>query len=289
MKYTIRINLFLLSIFCAHYSFSQFDQAYQLYDAKGKKIEAQQIKKEVLSSEIILFGEYHDNPISHWLQVEVMNILHEKYQEHVQIGFEMFERDQQHLLDDYVRGVIEEKQFKDSCRLWPNYDTDYAPILVFARKNKLTALATNIPRKYASLLFKKGRSSLDSLSNTEKAFMAPIDFKVDTSLSQYAPLKEMEQHMGGKHMLEAQAIKDATMAASILSYWKPGKVLLHLNGAYHSDFYQGILWYIKQSNSAVKVLTISTVSQAQISKLDKEHRGRADVIICVKENMTKTH
>ena len=55
------------------------------------------------------------------------------------------------------------------------------------------------------------------------------------------------------------------------------------------DFYQGILWYIKQSNSAVKVLTISTVSQAQISKLDKEHRGRADVIICVKENMTNTH
>ena len=289
MKFSIAFLLVVLSAFQASNSFSQIDQAYQLYTSDGKKISSKKVIQELLKNEIVFFGEYHDNPISHWLQYEMLTILHDKNQKDLQLGFEMFERDQQELMNQYVEGRIDEKRFKDSCRLWPNYKTDYAPILNFAKEHQLKAIATNIPRKYASQLFKNGRSSLDSLSKTEKLLMAPIDFKVDTTLSQYAALKEMEQHMGGKHMLEAQAIKDATMAESILKYWVPGKVFFHLNGAYHSDFYQGIMWYLKQTKPDAKVFTISTVSQKQINQLESEHFGRADIIICVNENMTKTH
>jgi len=66
---------------------------------------------------------------------------------------------------------------------------------------------------------------------------------------------------------------------------------LHFNGAFHSDYYQGILWYLTQSTTAsqFKYLTISTVSQKNINTLEKEHLGKADFIICVPENMTKTH
>jgi uncharacterized iron-regulated protein len=90
-------------------------------------------------------------------------------------------------------------------------------------------------------------------------------------------------------MVEAQAFKDATMAKFIMKEMKNNKVVLHFNGAFHSDFYQGILWYIQQEKQAVKALTISTVSQKNINKLDAENLGKADFIICVPESMTKTH
>ena len=88
---------------------------------------------------------------------------------------------------------------------------------------------------------------------------------------------------------KAQAIKDATMAFSILEYFKKGKTFLHLNGSYHSDNYEGILWYLRQSKPDLTYKTITTVSQKDIGALRKEHLGKADFIICVPENMTKTY
>jgi len=198
------------------------------------------------------------------------------------------------LLSQYLTGNLTAKQFKDTMRLWPNYETDYAPIVEFAKTNKLFCVASNVKRKYASLLFKKGRNALDTLSTEVKAQMAPIDFIVDSSLSQYREVFIMGGHMGvnmGMNMVESQAFKDATMAQFILANpgRKAGTVHLHFNGAFHSDFHQGILWYVQQKQANIRVLTISTVTQADVRKLDKEHLGRADFIICVPESMTRTH
>ena len=212
----------------------------------------------------------------------------------LQLGFEMFEQDQQHLLNDYLQGKLTSEQYRDTMRLWPNYTTDYAPLLEFAKERGLSCMATNIQRKYASLVFKKGRAALDTLPDAIKEQMAPLNFAFDTTLSQYQAMKEMGAHMGpgmGWRMVEAQAIKDATMAHFILN--NPGRntrtVHLHFNGAYHSDFYQGIMWYLEQEVAPSEILTISTVSQANVQKLEKEHLGRADFIICVPSNMTSTH
>ena len=89
--------------------------------------------------------------------------------------------------------------------------------------------------------------------------------------------------------MEAQALKDATMAHFILLNKKPDNVVYHINGAYHTDFKQSIVWYIKKAQPESKVLTISTVTQDDIKKLELENRGKADFIICVPESMTRTH
>jgi uncharacterized iron-regulated protein len=246
--------------------------------------------------ELVLFGEFHDNPIAHWLQLELTQSMFEQHRENLQLGFEMFEQDQQAVLSAYVsnQSNIEEDQLKDTLRLWPNYQTDYAPLIELAKTNQLNCVASNIQRKYASLLFKKGRAALDTLPENIKNEMAPLNFAFDTTLSQYQAMKQMGAHMGpgaGWRMVEAQAIKDATMAHFILNNpWRNAQTVhLHFNGAYHSDFYQGIMWYVKQEAPQMRILTISTVSQENISELDKEHLGRADFIICVPANMTSTH
>jgi uncharacterized iron-regulated protein len=267
---------------------AQGKSAYILYNSSGKKTSFKKLSDDAKKSDCILFGEYHDNPIVHWLQLELTN---ELASINLILGFEMFESHQQEVLDEYLSGKLNEKQFQDSCRLWPNYETDYKPLVDLAKSNNLTCVATNVKRKYASLLFKKGRAALDSLPELEKKLFAPLDFKIDSTLSQYREVRIMGGHEMGGNMMEAQAFKDATMAMHILKYLTLNFQIIHFNGAFHSDYYQGILWYIQQAEvgKQKKFLTISTVTQSDISKLDKEHIGKADYIICVPETMTRTH
>lgn len=285
MKYLL-ISLFLIYAFAC--VFSQDKMAYVLYSKNGKKTNFKNLVKKAKSSDCILFGEYHDNPITHWLQLELTNEIVSK---NLVLGFEMFESDQQRILDLYVSGKIDEKQFNDSCRLWPNYETDYKPLVDLAKNKNLLCVATNVKRKYASLLFKKGRDALDTLSDIEKKCFAPLDFKIDSTLSQYREIRKMGGHEMGGNMMESQAFKDATMAMHILKYLSANFQFIHFNGAFHSDFHQGIQWYIQQTEvgKKKKILTISTVTQSEIGILDKEHLDKADFIICVPENMTKTH
>ena len=286
MKLLVTIALLLA---CSLNLTAQNDRAYIIYNSKGKKVSYKKLQKTALAQEYVFFGEYHDNPISHWLELEMLKALYTQHGTKLQVGFEMFEQDQQMLMNDYMQGIVSDKFFKDSCRLWPNYKTDYQPLVMFAKENKLFCLASNVPRRFASLLFKSGRPALDSLSDLDKAYMSPLNFVIDTTLSQYSALQEMEEHMEGSHLMEAQAFKDATMSHFIMLNKKPDNIVYHLNGAYHSDFHQGIVWYIQQAQPEAKIMTISTVSQANISKLDKENLGKGDFIICVNENMTSTH
>jgi uncharacterized iron-regulated protein len=290
----VRLTSILILLFTIFQSIAQDFPAYVIYTSNGKKTTFDKLEDAAEGKELILFGEFHDNPISHWLQLELTKELFEENGANLQLGFEMFEQDQQELLSQYLLGNLTTKQFKDTVRLWPNYETDYAPIIEFAKTNKLFCVASNVQRKYASLMFKKGRKALDTLSAAIKTQMAPIDFVVDTSLSQYREVFSMGGHMGvnmGMNMLESQAFKDATMAQFILANpgRKAGTVHLHFNGAFHSDFHQGILWYVQQKEPNIRVLTISTVTQDDVRKMDKEHLGRADFIICVPESMTRTH
>lgn len=292
LKYTRVKNLLLLFSFIViilHTGNAQNENAFVIYNSKGKKVSYKKMQKVLLAQEFVFFGEYHDNPISHWLELEILEDLTDQHGEKLQVGFEMFEQDQQMLLNDYMNGLLTDKQFEDSCRLWPNYKTDYKPLIMHAKANKLYCIASNVPRKYASLLFKKGRSALDTLSAEEKAYLPPLDFVIDTTLSQYASLKEMEQHMGGGFLMEAQALKDAAMAYFLLLNRKEGNVVYHVNGAYHSDYQQGIVWFVRKAKPNAKIATITTVTQEDITKLDKENLSKADFIICVPEKMTRTH
>jgi uncharacterized iron-regulated protein len=285
---------FLLLIFGFQYLSAQDLSAYKIYNSKGKEVSFKSMVKSANGATTVLFGEFHDNPIAHWLQLELTQQMFAAHGNNLQLGFEMFEQDQQHLLHDYLQGKLTSEQYQDTMRLWPNYTTDYAPLVDFAKEKGLSCVATNIQRKYASLLFKKGRAALDTLPEAIKDQMAPLNFAFDTTLSQYQAMKEMGAHMGpgmGWRMVEAQAIKDATMAHFILNNpWRNTKTVhLHFNGAYHSDFYQGIMWYLELEVNPSKILTISTVSQDNVQKLEKDHFGQADFIICVPSNMTSTH
>lgn len=328
-------------------------QAYRLFREDGKKVKYEKMAEAASGADIILFGEYHTNPISHWLQLELTTDLFETRGEELLLGAEMFEADNQLIMDEYLTGMITEKKFEEEARLWKNYITDYKPLVMIAKENELTFVATNIPRRYANMVFKRGVVSLDSLSDEAKSYIAPLPLEYDTSLNCYkqlmgggsgpmaktpmgetknpmgdtlSPMGEVKAPMGevqnpmsdtitpmsdtivpmtesrmpmdskspmGGHrntnLADAQAIKDATMTHFIMEYWEPGKLFVHYNGAYHSDEFESMNWFLKRANPDLKIVTISTVSQDDIEKLEEESVGKADYIIAVPSNMTQTH
>lgn len=279
--------IFFLLIFIGTHAIAQKKQPYVLYNAKGKKVNYEKMLNNIATKDILLFGEFHNNAIAHWLQLEVTKDLKEKRQ--LVLGAEMFEQDNQEALDLYLAGAIKQKQLDSMARLWKNYPTDYAPLVNFAKENKIAFAASNVPRRYATMVSRGGFNVLDTLSAKEKAWMAPLPIAYDAELPGYKKMIEMMGGHGGENLPKAQALKDATMAYFMLKYHQPGSLLIHYNGAYHSDFYDGINWYLKKQNPALKIITISTVSQKDIHKLAAEHLGKADYIICVDEDMTNTY
>ena len=279
--------LFIIFLLLFSTTFSQQKPAYVLYNAKGKKLGYEKMIKILGEKDIVLFGEFHNNPIAHWLQLEVTTSL--KQTREMVLGAEMFEQDNQEALDLYLQGKIKAKGLDSMARLWKNYPTDYAPLVNFAKENNIAFAATNIPRKYAAMVAKGGFEVLDTISAKEKKWMAPLPMAYDPELPGYKKMLEMMGGHSGANLPKAQASKDATMAYFILQYYKTGSLFLHFNGSYHSDNYEGILWHLKNKRPELKYATITTVSQKDVSTLLAENMGRADYIICVPENMTTTY
>jgi uncharacterized iron-regulated protein len=267
--------------------FAQIKTPFVLYNSKGKKVSYKQMIRVLAQNDIVLFGEYHNNAIAHWLQLSVTKDLFEKRK--LSLGAEMFERDNQEALDYYLQGKINAKRLDSSARLWKNYSTDYAPLVNFAKENNIPFTATNIPRKYASLVSKKGFTGLDSLTATEKSWMAPLPMAYDPELPGYKNMIAMMGGHGGENLPKAQASKDATMAHFIVTTQVPGSLFIHYNGSYHSENYEGIGWYLAKTNPLLKIKTITTVSQKNIHNLAPENLNKAHYIICVDSDMTNTY
>lgn len=278
----------LLFVFLITYSFfGQNKPVYKLYNAKGHKVSYQRMIKMLRKANVVLFGEHHNNPISHWLELEVTKDIYKTQK--VVLGAEMFEADNQMSLNNYLSGKINNKGLDTLARLWLNYKTDYKPLVDFAKKNKLEFIATNVPRRYASLVYKKGFLALNSLPKNEKLWIAPLPVKYDAALPGYVKMKTMMGGHGGENLPKAQAIKDATMAYFISKNLEKKSTFIHFNGSYHSDNFEGIYWYLKNLNAALKIKTVSIVEQPNVKKFNKENKNLADFIIVVVESMTKTY
>lgn len=262
-------------------------QAYIIYNNEGKQVSYEQMLVDLETQDIILFGELHNNPIAHWLELEVSKDLHQKKK--LTLGAEMIESDNQEQLNAYLMDSITAQGLDTLARLWINHKTDYAPLVDFAKEMAIPFIATNIPRRYAKMVYKNGFGSLDTLSDLEKSWIAPLPIAFDPELATYKNILEMMGDHGSPELVMAQTIKDATMAHFILQHYVPDQVFLHFNGAYHSDYYEGILWYLRQLNNELRYASISTVSQADVNTLEQEHKGKADYIICVDEDMTSTY
>ena len=324
-------------------------QAYQIFDAQGKKVSYEQflkaitvkLQKSAPQPSVVLFGELHDNPIVHWLQYQTTSDLF-RVTPFMVLGAEMFETDQQAALNEYLNptdtsaktstvvtpmgavmgGDPAYDKFKKSTKLWPNFYTDYKPLVDFAKEHQMPFIATNIPRKYASLVYRGGFAALDTLPAEKKALFPTMPVAYDSSLGCYAEIFKATGGHGGQNLPKSQAVKDATMAWKIyqnlpsahygeqvmeVSNSKTSPrvnpmVFIHYNGSFHSDNHESIEWYLRQeekSAAAVQmrttmmppmtIITISARMQDDVTQLETDNKGAGDFIIVTPNNMNRTH
>ena len=272
------------------FAFKSDKPAYQIFNEEGKKVNYEKMLEAAAKADVVFFGEMHDNPICHWLEYDLTEDLYREKEGDIILGAEMFETDNQLILNEYLLGLISTSSFEKEAKLWPNYKTDYAPLVEFAKDSSLPFVATNIPRRYASIVYSNGFEGLDSLTPQAKNYIAPLPIEYDGELKGYKDMLTQMEGMGhsNPNLPKAQAIKDATMAYSIAGVQENGKVFIHYNGTYHSDNFQGILWYLNIYKPGLKIVTISSVEQKDIEVLDSANVNLGNFIIAVPESMTKT-
>ncbi|UZD22808.1 ChaN family lipoprotein [Algoriphagus halophytocola] len=265
-------------------------EAYQFFNAKGKALSFKQVLEALEPADAVFFGELHNNSLGHWLQLQVLKGLHKQNPELV-LGSEIFEREDQLNINEWFADQITESSFESEAKLWKNYSTDYRPILRYAKENNLSFIASNVPRKYASLVSKRGLQALDSLYDDAKKSFAKLPVRVDMNLPGYLAMKEMMHGAPGNsdYMIMAQALKDATMAESLFAPLANGKKVYHINGAYHSKDGEGILWYLKQEFPDLKVVNIHTVLQDKLDKLEAGNSQAGEIILVLPKDSHETY
>lgn len=282
------VTLFLLLLIPG---ISQADKpAYLIYDQEGNPAVFSEMAERATRADVIFFGELHNNAIAHWMQVELVKHLIGAKNGLI-LGLEMFERDDQILIEEYLAGLMTSETFAREAKLWPNYRTDIRPLVQLAKEHNFPIIATNVPRRYANLVYRHGLDTLTHISTQGLSYMAPLPFEINRELETYRNIAQAAHGHGGQNffLLESQALKDATMAHFLIQNRQAGIPFLHINGSYHSLQKEGMVWFVAQARPDWEILTISVVEQNDITELSEANHGAADYLIVVPSTMTRTH
>jgi uncharacterized iron-regulated protein len=250
-------------------------------------------------ADVVFFGENHDDPETHRVEFGLLDAI-SRTGRPIILSLEMFERDAQPLLNEYLAGRISEADFLAKSRPWDRYVTDYRPMVELAKAKGWPVIASNIPRPMASAVGRKALAALDTLTPLERAWAAR-DIKCPEDAYRARFMETMRGHGSGSaapaaadtlptavanRFYLAQCIKDETMAESIVEARNgrpPDAIVVHYDGAFHSDYRQGTVDRVKRRapNLRLMVLTAVPVPDPSSATL-ADHAGRADFIVFTK-------
>src|SRR5262245_27034684 len=87
---------------------------------------------DLAKADVVIIGEQHDDVNSHRLELALLEGLALRHEENVALSLEMFDRDVQETLDHFLMGHVAEADFLKDARPWPDYESDYKPLVDFA-------------------------------------------------------------------------------------------------------------------------------------------------------------
>lgn len=248
---------------------------------------------DVAKADVVFLGEQHDDPGTHRLERAVLEGIARRRGKIV-LALEMFERDAQPKLDDYLAGRISEADFLKDARPWPKYVTDYRPLVELARARGWPVVAGNVPRRLASLVGRKGLAGVDSLPAADRALIAaqltcPRDEYYDRFKQEMGDMSghgqkitpEEADAMVGR-FYDAQCVKDETMGEAIAAARakSPDAVVVHVNGSFHSDYRQGTAQRAKNRLESARIAVVSFVPVTDLDTADgKKIRKLGDYVV----------
>jgi len=286
---------------------------FRVYDHRGRSRSFADVLKALVDADAVLVGETHDDVVGHGVEAQLFIRAAQRVgavgegaggKRPVVLSLEMFERDVQYVVDEYLSDLITEDQFKRSSRPWERYDTDYRAMVEFAKAHGLPVVAANAPRRYVNRVSRMGPSALDALSAQAKAFLPPLPYpgpSEEYTAQWNALMAEMmaAQRPAGEapppeaaaparpnhgigNALYAQALWDAAMGhavTSALDAW-PGALVVHYAGSFHVERGTGIPERVEGYRPRTRILTVVLQPAADIDAWDdEEHEDLGDFVI----------
>jgi uncharacterized iron-regulated protein len=271
---------------------AQVDGSYHIYDAAGKPATLDQVVAAIAASEVVFIGETHNDPAAHLIERQLLEHTYTRladdsktHANRLVLSLEMFERDVQTPLDEYLAGLITEPQFLASSRPWKNYETDYRPLVEFARAHQLHVVAANAPERYVNRVGRLGRDSLKALSPAALAWLAPLPYPAASS----AYAAKFNEAMGGDamhgthgnpHLLDAQVLRDATMAHSLAEELQRQQhaLILHVTGIFHTESRLGTPEQLHSYRPQTRVLVLAILPGSADAADIKQLAGSGDFV-----------
>jgi uncharacterized iron-regulated protein len=257
---------------------------------------------EIAKVDVAFVGEQHDDAATHRLERAVLEGLARR-RGNIVVAMEMFERDVQSALNDYLAGRLSEEEFLKLARPWPRYATDYRPLVEFARAHGWKVIASNTPRRLASQVSKQGLEAIRSAPESDRKLVAvELACPFDDYFKRFAEVmskghpgadskpadkkKEDEQRAMTERFYYAQCVKDETMAESIANVFAQPEnaqntpLVIHFNGAFHSDYRLGAASRAvrRLPKSKIKVISVVPIENLDNINVD-EYRKRGDYIV----------
>jgi uncharacterized iron-regulated protein len=286
------------------------DRNYRIFHEDGSPATLDDIVAAARQVNVTFIGEMHDDAVGHYLEAE---ILRRVAGPEWALSLEMFERDVQGVVDEYLAGMIDERDLIASGRAWSNYRSDYRGLMEIAKDKHIPVIAANAPKRYLDIVSKKGQAGLLALNDEAKRMLPPLPYAAASQAYRERFEREMneETHKSkpaakpgstpgagheaeSDHALEAQSLWDATMADSIARFLRehPGKHVLQINGSFHSEYHQGILEHLERYRPATTTLVVTILRDKSFpSWRDADMKSAGDLVIVtdphVKPNQSK--
>lgn len=267
---------------------------YQLYTAAGRPLTVATAAGLLADYDVVIFGEYHDNAVLHSLESALLAKVLET-RPRLAVSLEMFERDVQPQLDDYLAGRITEPEFLAGSRPWNNYREAYRPLVEFAKEHSLPVLAANIPRPLAAHYAREG--SLVKIAAAMAGYLPEIHtappgeyrqkfmaYMTDSAATARMPVDPDRL----ENYYKAQCLKDDTMAESIarFSRLRPDYQIIHYQGDFHSRWRLGVVEKLQFLNPALKVAVIAPVYVETLADAPRglaQNQNAGDILVIVED------
>ena len=281
---------------------------WRVYTSDGRPASLEDVIEATRAAEVVLLGESHNDRVGHGLQLEIFErianraaagagdaTLEASGEPGLVLSLEMFERDVQYVLDEYINGIITEDQFRRSARPWTFYEEDYRPVVENAKSRGVPIIAANAPRRYVNLVSREGPDALRRLSDQAVQYLPPLPYagpsdayraELDAIMAGHGGASDPGANAGGYW---SQALWDATMAYSIVQSLvrSPAAKVAHLVGSFHVRNGTGIPEHIERYRAGTRQLIIFVDAVDDVGAFPDDVRGAGDFVILTAESLAR--
>lgn len=268
------------------------EQAIWVWDSRARQpLELSVLLDRLAAADVVFVGETHLDDTTHRVEAAVLEGLLARRAGKVVLSLEMFERDVQPVLDDYLAGRIDERAFLASARPWGNYRSDYRPLIETAKRHGIPVVAANAPASVRRRVSAGGQAALDALAPAERRLLPAEILPAEAAYWERVD-RATRGHMGFSSQSEEQRLYsgqnlwDNSMgnacAEALAAH--PGSTVVHVVGGFHVMYRDGtVAQLVRRARAArVAVLEVLTTSGAYAARPARD-AARADYVVYADE------